>query len=190
MAEKTTEESNLFQEQNIDTYLVTECSVNGEKELTDQTSEDKPFRELSGEEQQTSNTDENLSSPTIENSGQDSHPLTELPTQAMTSESSTTIAHSVRTQGWTTVSLEPTLTLTNLDKLHTQLKNCQQGRVQLYGARVERIDTATLQLLLAFMNSPEVTVGWTEPSLELRHAAHLLGLTAQLSLPAAEERQP
>jgi len=89
---------------------------------------------------------------------------------------------------WKKVDLEPTLTLAQLKELHQQLSQYHDCRVQLCGAKVERIDTAALQLLLAFRNSPDVTVGWIEPSAELCYAAHLLGLSSHLGLPANEPK--
>ena len=86
------------------------------------------------------------------------------------------------TTEWVKVSLEPVLTISQLNDLKEQLLPYLGRRVQLSGAKVERIDTASLQLLLAFINSPEVTVGWVEPSSELCTAARLLGLSANLSL--------
>lgn len=87
------------------------------------------------------------------------------------------------TTEWIKVSLPPITTLSHLADLKTQLLQYVGRRVELSGAKVERIDTATLQLLLAFINSPEITVGWVEPSPELRTTAHLLGLSSQLGLP-------
>ncbi len=83
---------------------------------------------------------------------------------------------------WKKISLEPTLTLPQLMDFKEQLRQYHGSRVQLCGEKVERIDTAALQLLLAFINSPDVTVGWIEPSKELCRAASLLGLTSHLGL--------
>jgi ABC-type transporter Mla MlaB component len=87
---------------------------------------------------------------------------------------------------WVVVSLESTLTITQLPELQAQLRQYRGQRVQLYGAKVRRIDTAALQLLLAFMSSSEITVGWVEPSFELGSAARLLGLASHLGLPSVE----
>lgn len=84
---------------------------------------------------------------------------------------------------WVKISLQPTLTLAELNVLKEQLTQCIGCRVQLHAAQIERVDTAALQLLLAFVNHPEVTVGWVEPSAELCKAAHLLGLSSFMSLP-------
>jgi ABC-type transporter Mla MlaB component len=84
---------------------------------------------------------------------------------------------------WVKISLQPTLTLAELNDLKNELSESIGCRVQLHAAQIERIDTAALQLLLAFVNNPEVTVGWVEPSAELCKAAHLLGLSSFMSLP-------
>ncbi len=83
---------------------------------------------------------------------------------------------------WKKISLESTLTLPQLIDFKKQLHQYHGSRVQLCGKKVERIDTAALQLLLAFINSPDVTVGWIEPSQELCQAASLLGLNSHLGL--------
>jgi ABC-type transporter Mla MlaB component len=84
---------------------------------------------------------------------------------------------------WKKISLGSTLTLAHLMDLKQQFSQYHGSRVQLWGGNVERIDTAALQLLLAFINRPDVTVGWIAPSPELCRAAHLLGLTSHLGLP-------
>ncbi len=91
---------------------------------------------------------------------------------------------------WVKVCLEPIVTLAQLSDLHEQLRQCIGARVQLNGAKVERIDTAALQLLLAFWNNPDVTVGWVEASAELCSAARLLNLSSHLGLPAQEASLP
>jgi ABC-type transporter Mla MlaB component len=83
---------------------------------------------------------------------------------------------------WKKISLGATLTLAHSMDLKQQLDQCHGSRVQLWGGKVKRIDTAALQLLLAFINRPDVTVGWIAPSPELCRAAHLLGLTSHLGL--------
>ncbi|MDM8557592.1 STAS domain-containing protein [Candidatus Parabeggiatoa sp. HSG14] len=83
---------------------------------------------------------------------------------------------------WIKISLEPTITLAQLNDLKKQLQECLGHRIQLSGEQVERIDTAALQLLLAFINSPNVTVGWVKPSLELYNTAGLLGLSSSMNL--------
>jgi ABC-type transporter Mla MlaB component len=87
---------------------------------------------------------------------------------------------------WIKVELEPTVTLAQLNELYAQLCQYNNCRVQLCGQKVERVDTAALQVLLAFRNRPDITVGWIEPSAELCYAAQLLGLSSQLGLPSQE----
>jgi len=87
---------------------------------------------------------------------------------------------------WKKIDLEPTLTLAQLNDLYQQLSQYHDCRVQLCGAKVERIDTAALQLLLAFRNNSDITVGWIEPSAELCYSAELLGLSSDLGLPIQE----
>ncbi|ALG68547.1 hypothetical protein [Beggiatoa leptomitoformis] len=84
---------------------------------------------------------------------------------------------------WVTIPLSQSSTLTNIIDLHKQLQQNVGRRVQLYGAEVERIDTATLQLLLAFISQATVTIGWQSPSSVICEAAMLLDLSAQLNLP-------
>jgi anti-anti-sigma regulatory factor len=59
------------------------------------------------------------------------------------------------------------------------------GTVLINASGVERIDTATLQLLAAFVRDLRAdarVVEWTECSAALRRAAHVLGLTSALDL--------
>jgi len=88
-----------------------------------------------------------------------------------------------RPAGWITVHLKQQVTLANLNELQIELQQLLGKRVQLSGSQVQRVDTAALQLLLAFMHSPDVSVCWIDHSLALRQAAQLLGLSTLLSLP-------
>jgi len=90
---------------------------------------------------------------------------------------------SERPAGWITVHLKQQVTLANLNELQIELQQLLGKRVQLSGSQVQRVDTAALQLLLAFMHSPDVSVCWIDHSLALRQAAQLLGLSTLLSLP-------
>jgi ABC-type transporter Mla MlaB component len=59
------------------------------------------------------------------------------------------------------------------------------GIVQIDASAVQRIDTATLQLLAAFVRDLRADarmVEWTECSAVLRRAAHALGLASALDL--------
>jgi len=87
-----------------------------------------------------------------------------------------------------TITLAPSLTLGNFDSLHAQLLSHLGQPLHLSGAQVERIDTAVLQLLLAFMQSASDKVTWLAPSPKLCTAAHLLGLSSHLNLPAVKTK--
>ncbi|MDM8565274.1 STAS domain-containing protein [Candidatus Halobeggiatoa sp. HSG11] len=87
---------------------------------------------------------------------------------------------------WIKLELEPIITIPQLDDLKTQLEQYKNCRVQISGQQVERIDTAAFQLLLAFTNSPDVTVAWVDPSPELCNVSKLLGLSAVVSVPMQE----
>jgi ABC-type transporter Mla MlaB component len=87
---------------------------------------------------------------------------------------------------WKKIYLEATITLDQLSELHQQLQQYCGSRVQLIGKEVERIDTAALQLLVTFVNHPQITVGWIDPSPQLCIAAQLLGLSSHLGLPRYE----
>lgn len=84
---------------------------------------------------------------------------------------------------WNKVTLPPTLMLGDLHSFYEDLQQYRGKRVQIIGESVQKIDTASLQLLLAFINSPEITVCWHNYSTTLQEAADLLGLTTELSLP-------
>ena len=61
----------------------------------------------------------------------------------------------------------------------------ESGPVQIDASAVQRVDTATLQLLAAFVRDLRADarlVEWTECSAALRRAAHSLGLTSALDL--------
>jgi phospholipid transport system transporter-binding protein len=61
----------------------------------------------------------------------------------------------------------------------------ESGNVQIDGSDVERIDTATLQLLVAFVRDLRAdarSVEWIDCSAALRRAANSLGLERALSL--------
>ena len=72
-------------------------------------------------------------------------------------------------------------------ELRTQLMISLESRqsVVLDASRVERIDTAALQVLSAFVQdaySQKQSVLWKEPSKVLLRSAELLGLSQQLKL--------
>jgi ABC-type transporter Mla MlaB component len=112
----------------------------------------------------------------------------ELPQNLAITESNNTAIKDINTliTEWITISLPAILTIAQLSEWQTQLCQHRGQRVRLSGNEIKRIDTAALQLLLAFVNNSDVTVGWIDPSSELRNAAGLLGLTLQLRLPMTE----
>ena len=78
-------------------------------------------------------------------------------------------------------------TLRHVTALQAQLAERldDSGTVQIDASAVERIDTATLQLLAAFVRDLRADgrlVEWTHCSAVLRRAAHSLGLTSALDL--------
>ncbi len=103
------------------------------------------------------------------------------------SSNSNTSENILNSNGWITVTLDSTLTLSNLPQLHKALCQYEGKRIELVGDQVSHVDTATLQLLFAFISSNDVTVNWkSQPSNEIINAAHLLGLSQQLSLRTPE----
>jgi len=82
-------------------------------------------------------------------------------------------------------------TLRTVTVLQTELAERldDSGTVQIDGSAVERIDTATLQLLAAFVRDLRADargVDWIGCSAVLRRAAHSLGLAVALDLAATE----
>jgi len=79
------------------------------------------------------------------------------------------------------------LDIAGASKLHGRLKKCAAKGVDvnLSAARVETIDTTTLQLLLSFVRQVRDngnSVNWKSPSEELLKTARLVGLEAELLL--------
>ncbi len=73
--------------------------------------------------------------------------------------------------------------------LHEALKKALDSGtpVNLQARRVERADTAALQLLVAFIRAARsrgVAVSWNEPSAALCRCAALLGLAQALEMPS------
>lgn len=84
---------------------------------------------------------------------------------------------------WVKITLNSILTIADVEELHNQLKQYPGKRIQLSGKNVQRIDTASLQLLLAFMLHPDVTACWVDCSEQLFESAQLLGIVTPLGLP-------
>jgi len=77
-------------------------------------------------------------------------------------------------------------------ELHTQLQMAREAKqpVVLDASRVERADTAALQMLIAFIqdaNAQQQTVQWKAPSESLSVSAELLDLSSLLKLPINQD---
>lgn len=84
------------------------------------------------------------------------------------------------------------MTIRNVTTFQSELAQRldESGPVRIDGGGVERIDTATLQLLAAFvrdMRTDGRAVEWVECSAALRSAASSLGLESALSLSGQRE---
>lgn len=89
----------------------------------------------------------------------------------------------------TRITCDPCLDISGARALHTQLQEALQTAepVVLQADQVERVDTAALQVLSAFMREAQerrIAVQWLHPSVPLQYAAQLLDLTAIMALPA------
>ncbi|MCV6639331.1 STAS domain-containing protein [Candidatus Albibeggiatoa sp. nov. NOAA] len=105
-----------------------------------------------------------------------------VPEQTSPTQSNTE-SHDHMSSDWIKISLNPILTIADVEELHNQLKQYLGKRVQLSGKNVQRIDTASLQLLLAFMLKADITVCWVDYSEYLCESARLLGISTPLGLP-------
>lgn len=90
---------------------------------------------------------------------------------------------------WRSLALGESLDISGAEKLRNRLqKALAAGRpVRLDTAKLSRIDTAALQLLVAFvreMRANGFDVAWRQPGAALYEAAQLLGLGEALALPA------
>ena len=84
------------------------------------------------------------------------------------------------------------LTLSKLELLHECMleRSLHNGPVEIDGSNVEAIDTASIQLLSAFVNYAYSWINgliWMSPSTALIEAAELLGLADFLGLNAPEQ---
>jgi len=93
-------------------------------------------------------------------------------------------------QGTAGIALPADCRLGALDGLAPQLREAAGGSAaSLDGAAVEKVDGAAMQLLVAFRRAAAAagcTVSWSGASDVLREAAGLLGLDAELDLPASQ----
>ena len=85
------------------------------------------------------------------------------------------------------VSMPADCRIADVGPLHEQLKGALGGsQIVLDGAAVDRVDTAALQLLVAFQHEArkrERQVQWAGVSTPLHDAASQLGLVEALALP-------
>ena len=139
---------------------------------------------------ESSTTDEHTTQP------QQIEGATDVEIHPMNEEPTTTDDDSVETDThddipfnnqWAKVNLPSVLTLAQLESMKNDLTQHMEHRVELIGNEVKRVDTASLQLLYAFMQHPDVTVSWVSPSVELRQAASFLGMSEHLNLPVYGE---
>ena len=87
----------------------------------------------------------------------------------------------------TTVSLGTALDIVNASSLKARLENAlaKNLSVTLVGDKVERADTAGLQLIYSFIKKVEqqgCKVTWQKPSDNLIQSSEVLGMSEQLSL--------
>jgi anti-anti-sigma regulatory factor len=104
--------------------------------------------------------------------------------------SATATARSTEAPQTTLIYCNPELDISGAQDLYDALQDAlqAQGPVVLDASHVERIDTAVLQMLCAFMRDAQATgiaVQWRQPSLALEEAARLLNVRACLALPMA-----
>lgn len=85
------------------------------------------------------------------------------------------------------VVLPTNLTISNLKDLHDEMEVMIEkndfDNVSIEAKNVERVDTAGIQLLLAFKKSlkeREIAINWQHPTEQLRTAAAMLGLDEKL----------
>ena len=88
----------------------------------------------------------------------------------------------------TEIQCNESLDISMAASLHRTLKEALESgvAVTLRADKVERADTAALQVLVAFMRAARargITVFWNEPSAAVRRSAQLLGLAHELDIP-------
>ena len=99
-------------------------------------------------------------------------------TEASTNEETTNVA---------AINLEGVVNIAKAETLHHQMEDILKEAVPitLQASEVQRVDTAILQLLLAFfksMASAQVSITWDGVSDELLAAVKLLGIEQELDL--------
>lgn len=87
------------------------------------------------------------------------------------------------------VQLPANLTIANVQGLHEKLENLMHDensdQIVLTSSKVERADTAGVQLLLAFVLAAKersIKVEWQKPTEPLVTAAQILGIESELGL--------
>ena len=107
-----------------------------------------------------------------------------------TGTSATATASSTEAPHTTLIYCSPELDISGAQDLYHTLQDALRARcpVTLDATRVERIDTAVLQLLCAFVRDAQasgIVVQWRQSSPALENAARLLNVRACLALPMA-----
>lgn len=85
------------------------------------------------------------------------------------------------------INLEGVLTIAKVESLHAELETLEKNAapVSIHAEGVTRVDTAVMQLLVAFFQSlasREISIRWSGVSEELVASAKLLGLASVLML--------
>lgn len=87
------------------------------------------------------------------------------------------------------IQLPAHLTINKVPALQEMLErfaeDSSQDRVVIHAAQVERVDTAGIQLLYAFVREAQrrgIALEWDQPSAKLATAAELLGMRSKLEI--------
>jgi anti-anti-sigma regulatory factor len=104
--------------------------------------------------------------------------------------SATATASSTEAPQTTLIYCSPEFDISGAQDLYDTLQAAlgAQGPVVLDATHVERVDTAVLQMLCAFVRAAQasgIVVQWRQPSLALENAARLLNVQTCLALPMA-----
>jgi phospholipid transport system transporter-binding protein len=107
-----------------------------------------------------------------------------------TGTSATATASPAEAPHTTMICCSPELDISGAQDLYDKLQTAlgAQCPVVLDATQVERVDTAVLQMLCAFMRDAQasgIAVQWRQPSPALENAARLLNVQACLALPMA-----
>ncbi len=107
-----------------------------------------------------------------------------------TGTSATATASSTEAPHTTLIYCSPELDISGAQDLYDTLQVALRAQcpVVLDATHVERVDTAVLQMLCAFVRAAQgsgMAVQWRQPSAALENAARLLNIRACLALPIA-----